>query len=191
MRSSEKSRLVFKKYVVSSNRLCFSSCMETQQGASRLNKLKTIQQIRNGNYFLFTFANPYYTPSVKVESIDELEALLLTRLDAIHPELADSVIVTPCQGCYEGNTEPSVMVTIHPVALLQNFSAINAMMRELCHDLGQDSFILKNAYNFMTCSKTGQTKGQGKGLTILDDEHKDNYTIVNGVKFTLHFTEWN
>lgn len=154
----------------------------------RLETLKTIQNIRNNNYFLFTWANPYYPVTSKINSFEELEAQLLTRLDAIDPALVDRVLLTPALGCYEGTKEPSVMLTLGGI---HNQVDVHDTVFQLCQEMGQHSFIYRKGTqdkNWMHCGKTNVYVAMGRGLTI-DNDAVDNYTLINGVKFALTFKQ--
>lgn len=156
------------------------------------NQNQTTNLVLHGAYFLGTYHNPYHKRQVRVTDDNDFESLLLTRLEASSPELANDLLLTPCKGMYKGLAEPSFMMTFSNMTLSKSMTLLD-IMTELFKDLGRESFILKDAdNNLMIDCATGKVLNYGAGVKIgtYNQDYDGFYTDVNGVKFTLNFKQF-
>lgn len=145
--------------------------------------------LTHGAYFLGTYHNPMAKQSIVCQTDEQFENLLLTRLECSSPNLANDLLLTPCKGMYKGSQEHSFMMTFSDMTLSKSLDLLN-IMTELFKDLGQESFILKDAdNNLMIDCATGKLLNYGAGVKISEynQDYDGFYTEVNGVKFSLNF----
>lgn len=148
-----------------------------------------INRIMCGGYFLGTYHNPMRKVTHDVKTDDEFINLILTRLDAANPELADICIITPCIGVYYGTKEPSFMISFDTVLSLSKSLQVLEIMTELFKDLGQESVLYRQndgAHHLYSC-ETGKCLMFGQEIEFkeFNADFQGSYTDLNGIKFTM------
>lgn len=150
---------------------------------------KTIESLTKNNYFLLTYENPKFKPKVVVKNRFEFEEILYYRLQSAKQVFADSVIITPCLGQYGGVVENSFSVSFnHALSLVDKLMIID-IIENLSKDLGQESFIFRNESNnqVMFNAQNGSVMATGTDFSLLNEDTVNNFSIINGVKFSLNF----
>lgn len=127
------------------------------------------------NFIMLSYEKPRRKPSVSVSNMSEFAYELSKRIELNKLELAQTL------GKYNGEEENSVMLKISADA----DKAVKVAL-ELGKDLGQESILVRiNDENKLIHCVTNEVMMQGNGLKFLDSDTLDDYTILNGKKFTL------
>ncbi len=137
---------------------------------------------------LMSYLNPKLEVKPALLNLDftDFEAELLTRLDAINPQLVDFIEVYPTTGQYGGVAELSAMISINPYTRPKHILQIKTAAEELGKDLGQESILLRyENHNILTHCTTKAVLAKGEKFNLLKKDASDDFTIFFDTKFNL------
>ena len=132
------------------------------------------------NFIMLSYEKPRHESRLKVTNMKDFAQELGKRIVLKKLELAETL------GKYGGETENSVMLKLPAnVKMLDILTERYEAMR-LAKDLGQESILLRvNGENFLINAQDERVMMRGVGIKMLDSNATDDYTVLNGEKFTL------